>query len=669
MKIKKHNKAAGVTDFGSLAFLQNIFLKFVLLCPIAFMRNIHEILKIHWGYDSFRPLQEDIIQSVLAGRDTLGLMPTGGGKSLTFQVPALALEGVCIVVTPLIALMKDQVENLKKRNISAAAIYSGLTSKEILQTLENAVHEAYKFLYVSPERLATAIFITKVKQMNVSLIAVDESHCISQWGYDFRPSYLKIAEIRMHQPDVPILALTATATREVVDDIQEKLLFKEKNVFRMSFHRSNLAYVVRTVEDKNEQLLKILNSVKGSSVVYVRNRKKTKEIADWLNEKGISAEHYHAGLNNKTKDERQNRWKSDETRVIVATNAFGMGIDKPDVRTVVHLDLPDSMEAYFQEAGRAGRDEKKAYAVLLFNNSDVVKMRKRIADSFPPKDKIKEVYDAVGNYYQVGYGSGLDRTFVFDLSDFCRSFHFPLLVAHNSIKILQQAGYLELTDEQDSSSTLMFIADKDELYKQKHSEEQEKLIHILLRSYTGLFTDMAAINEETIASRLGWTHEQIYNQLIGLSQDKIIKYIPRKKTPFLTFVHEREPIDRITLGKEAYDDRKERYVTRTKSMIEYASEENICRSLILLNYFGEKDGKSCGQCDVCLKRKSKELSNEEFQRIKNELIDLLKAHQLGLNEILKKINYKEKKVLEVIRFLMDDGVIFQNEQMRYQLNY
>lgn len=632
------------------------------------MQNIREILKTYWGYDSFRPLQEDIIRSVLDGRDTLGLMPTGGGKSLTFQVPALAQEGVCLVVTPLIALMKDQVENLKKRNIVAAAIYSGLTPAEILQTLENAVHEAYKFLYVSPERLATAIFITKVKQMNVSLIAVDESHCISQWGYDFRPSYLKIAEIRTHQPQVPILALTATATREVVEDIQEKLLFKKKNVFQMSFHRSNLAYIVRTAEDKNEQLLKILHSVSGSSVVYVRNRKKTKEIADRLNEKGISAEHYHAGLNNKTKDERQSRWKSDVTRVIVATNAFGMGIDKSDVRTVVHMDLPDSMEAYFQEAGRAGRDEKKAYAVLLFNNSDVVKMRKRVADSFPPKDKIKEVYDALGNYYEVGVGSGLDRTFVFDLGDFCQRFHFPLLVAHNSIKILQQAGYLELTDEQDSASTLMFTAGKDELYKQKHSEEQEKLIHILLRSYTGLFSDMVAINEETIASRLSWTHEQIYNQLIGLSQEKIIKYIPRKKTPFLTFAHEREPINRVSLGKEAYSARKERYVSRVKSMIAYASEVNICRSLMLLNYFGEKDGKECGHCDVCLAKKRRELGHEEFQVIKNELIFLLNNNKLVLNEILRKTKHKEQKVLEVIRFLMDDGLIFRDEQLKYQLN-
>lgn len=631
------------------------------------MQHIHDILKTYWGYDSFRPLQEDIIQSVLFGKDTLGLMPTGGGKSLTFQVSALALEGVCIVVTPLIALMKDQVENLKKRNISAASIYSGLTSKEILQTLENAVHGAYKFLYVSPERLATSVFITKVKQMSVSLIAVDESHCISQWGYDFRPAYLKIAEIREYQPEAPILALTATATLEVVEDIQDKLLFKEKNVFRMSFHRSNLAYVVRETEDKNEQLLKILNGVPGSSVVYVRSRKKTKEIVDWLCEKGITAEHYHAGLNNDVKDARQQRWKKDETRVIVATNAFGMGIDKPDVRTVIHMDLPDSIEAYFQEAGRAGRDEKKAFAVLLFNNADITKLKKRITDTFPPKEKIREIYDALGNYYQIGVGSGLDNTFVFDLNDFCKQFHQPLLVTYNSIKTLQQAGYLDLTDEHDSSSMLIFTCSKDDLYKQKHTEDQEKLIHVLLRSYTGLFTDMAAINEETLASRLNWSHDKVYGELVGLSKEKIISYIPRKNTPFLTFTHEREPIEKVVLDKETYDDRKERYITRIKSMINYVAIENVCRSVLLLNYFGERDGKACGHCDVCLTKKQKELSADEFETIRLEIIQLLKSNPHTTSEVVEELKFKEHKITAVIRFLLDNGVITRNEKMKLQL--
>ena len=436
----------------------------------------------------------------------------------------------------------------------------------------------------------------------------------------------------------------------------------------MSFHRSNLAYVVRDVEDKNDQLLKILNSVPGSSVVYVRNRKKTKEIADWLHENGVTAEHFHAGLNNETKDARQKRWKNDETRVIVATNAFGMGIDKPEVRTVVHLDLPDSIEAYFQEAGRAGRDEKKAYAVLLFNNSDISKLKKRVADTFPPKEKVKEVYDAVGNYYQIGVGSGLDHTFVFDLGDFCKRFHQPLLAAHNSIKILQQAGYLDLTDEQDSSSTLIFTSHKDELYNQKHTEDQEKLIHVLLRSYTGLFTDVAPINEETLATRLNWKQEKVYEQLIGLSKEKIIQYIPRKKTPFLTFTHEREPIGRIELGKAAYDDRKERYVSRINSMIEYVSEENVCRSVMLLNYFGERGGKPCGQCDVCLKKKQKEISNDEFEIIKSKILSELEKNQSAVNELVSKIQVKEEKVLKVIRFMLDNKEILQNDKMKLQIN-
>ena len=631
------------------------------------MQKYLDILKTYWGYDVFRPLQADIIQSVASGRDTLGLMPTGGGKSITFHVPAMTMEGVCIVVTPLIALMKDQVENLKKRNIQAAAIFSGMTHNEILLTLDNAVYNAYKFLYVSPERLGTEIFITKVKQMHVSMIAVDESHCISQWGYDFRPSYLKIAAIRDILPEVPILALTATATPEVVDDIQNKLLFKEKNVFRKSFHRSNLVYVVRTVEDKESYLLKILENVPGTSVVYVRNRKKTKEIADFLNLNGISAEHFHAGLKNETKDARQFRWKEGKTRVIVATNAFGMGIDKADVRTVVHLDLPDSLEAYFQEAGRAGRDEKKAYATLLFNNSDVTKLRKRVADTFPPKETVLLVYEAVGNYYELAVGSGQDATFVFDIADFCAKFHFPLLVAYNSIKILQQAGYLELTDEQDSSSMAVFTVKKDELYEIKNTPEQEKLIHILLRSYTGLFTDLAAINEETLAKRLTWSRDEVYQQLSVLSQQRVIKYIPRKKTPFLTFTTRREEISQLFLSKESYDERKERYISRVKNVLDYAKEENICRSQMLLNYFGEKNSKPCGKCDICLKKKENELSNQEFDKIKILINQLLKEKEYSIDNLVKLMPYKETKSLQVIRFLLDNHQIFQNEMMKLNL--
>jgi ATP-dependent DNA helicase RecQ len=632
------------------------------------MQQYLSILKQYWGYDQFRELQGDIIQSIAAGRDTLGLMPTGGGKSLTFQVPTMAMDGICIVVTPLIALMKDQVENLKKRGIAAAAIFSGMTTNDIMLTLDNSVFGAYKFLYVSPERLATPIFMEKIKQATVCMIAVDESHCISQWGYDFRPSYLRIADIRELLPNVPVLALTATATPEVVDDIQKQLHFREPNLFQKSFHRSNLAYVVRTVENKDENLLKILNNVPGTSVVYVRNRKKTKEIADFLNQNGIPAENFHAGLKNETKDAKQARWKSGETRVIVSTNAFGMGIDKAEVRTVVHLDLPDSVEAYFQEAGRAGRDEKKAYAVLLYNNGDAVKMRKRVADTFPGKEMVRKVYEALGNYYEIGVGSGLDNVFAYDIADFCTRFKLPILISYNCLKILQQAGYIELTDEQDSSSRVLFTVNKDDLYKTKQTTEQDRLIHILLRSYTGLFTDLAAINEDILAKRLEWTRDKVYEQLVGLAKEHIIQYIPRKKTPFLTFTHERLETERVVLGKEAYDDRRDRYIARVKSVLDYAQEENVCRSQVLLSYFGEKDTKPCGKCDICLKRKETELSNDDFETIQQTIRQMLNNEELTINTLVKKVPFKEPKVLKVIRFMMDNGQLVENELMKIMLS-
>lgn len=591
-------------------------------------------------------------------------MPTGGGKSLTFQVPSMAMEGVCIVVTPLIALMKDQVENLRRRNISAAAIYTGMSKEDILLTLENTVFDAYKFLYVSPERLSTPIFIEKIKQAKVCMIAVDESHCISQWGYDFRPSYLKIADIRDVLTDVPVLALTATATPEVVDDIQDKLHFKEKNVFRKSFLRTNLAYIVRTTENKDSQLLNILNKVKGTSVVYVRNRKKTKEVADFLNQNGIVAEHFHAGLSNETKDARQQRWKNDETRVIVSTNAFGMGIDKPEVRTVVHLDLPDSLEAYFQEAGRAGRDEKKAYAVLLFNNSDVTKMRKRVADTFPEKDMVRRVYRALGDYYEIAEGYGLDAVFPFDLADFCARFKLPMLIAHNSLKILQQAGYVELTDEQDNSSRVLFTVKKDDLYNLKFSEDQDKMLHVLLRSYTGLFADYAYISEEIIAKRLNWDKDKVYQVLVGLSKDRIIQFIPRKKIPFVTYTHERENPDRLNLGKEAYDNRKDRFVSRAKSVLDYAKEENICRSQILLAYFGETNTNPCGQCDICLKKKEQQVTDADFDKIRLAVLELLSSKTLSIEEIISQLPFKEAKIIQVVRFLIDQRILNQDKNMK-----
>ncbi|MDR1699408.1 MAG: ATP-dependent DNA helicase, partial [Prevotellaceae bacterium] len=527
------------------------------------MTNFRQILKQYWGFSDFRPLQDEIIESVAKGKDTLGLMPTGGGKSLTFQVPTMAMEGICLVVTPLIALMKDQVENLKKRDIKATMVYSGMSQNEIITTLENCIFGNYKFLYISPERLGTELFLQRLPRMNVCLLAVDESHCISQWGYDFRPSYLKIADIRKIIPDTPVLALTATATPEVVGDIQEKLLFKEKNVFRKSFERKNLSYLVRKVEDKPRYLLKILENLPGTSVVYVRNRKKTREISDFLNGNGIRADYFHAGLTDTDKNRKQKAWKSGDCRVIVATNAFGMGIDKSDVRSVVHIDLPDTVEAYFQEAGRAGRDEQQAFAVLLYSNADAAKLRKRIADNFPEREFITRIYEALGNYYQIAVGYGTETVRDFDIAEFCRIFHFPILPTHSALKILQQAGYLELTDEAEHSSRLMFTMQRDKLYHFRSPDKQtDELIQLILRSYTGLFSDYVFINDDTLANRLGTTPKDIYQKLTNLSQWNVLKYIPRRKTPVIIYTHDRVEAQHLQISKEIYEQRKERFINR-----------------------------------------------------------------------------------------------------------
>ena len=501
-----------------------------------------EILKQYWNYDNFRGIQEEIIESIGKGHDTLGLMPTGGGKSITFQVPALAQPGLCLVITPLIALMKDQVRNLRDRGIKALAVYSGMTREEIVVALENCIFGDYKFLYISPERLDTDIFRAKLRNMKINMITVDESHCISQWGYDFRPAYLKISEIREFLPTVPVLALTATATPEVVKDIQTKLGFREDSrIFRMSFERKNLAYIVRNTESKQEELLHILNSVSGSAIVYTRNRKRTREVAELLVNNEITATFYHAGLNNDVKDQRQKSWLSGESRVMVATNAFGMGIDKPDVRLVIHVDLPDSPEAYFQEAGRAGRDGQKAYAVLLYAKSDKATLSKRITDTFPDKEYIRKVYEDVNYYFQMAMGDGLGCTFAFNLDEFCRNFkHFPVL-ADSALKILTRAGYLEYTDEQDNASRILFTIHRDELYKLRETDpETEKLINVILRSYTGLFTDYAYINEDSLAIRSGLTRQRIYEILLMLTRRHILHYIPRKKTPYI--IYTREPV-------------------------------------------------------------------------------------------------------------------------------
>ncbi len=628
------------------------------------MDKYREILQQYWGYSEFRPLQDEIIRSVGAGKDTLGLMPTGGGKSITFQVPALAMEGICLVVTPLIALMKDQVDNLKNKGIRAAAIYSGMTKHEILLTLDNCILGDYKFLYISPERLATELFITKLKQMTVCMIAVDESHCISQWGYDFRPSYLQIADIRELLPDVPVLALTATATPEVVKDIQKQLRFRANLLFQKSFARKNIAYIVRNTDDKIGQMFKILQAVPGTSIIYVRSRRKTKEIAELLKAEGISAEHYHAGLTNDSKDRKQEAWKTGECRVIVATNAFGMGIDKPDVRTVIHLDLPDTLEAYFQEAGRAGRDEKKSYAVLLYNKSDDAKLQKRISDNFPEKKLITEVYISLCNYFQIGEGSGLDRVYDFNLYDFCSIYKFSVYQAFGGLKILQQAGYIELTEEINNGSRLLFTVSKEELYQFKALDNNmDELIKILLRSYTGLFTEYAFIDEQLLAKRMETTKENIYQWLVALDKLKVIDYIPAKKTPFIVFTHERVDQRYLKIGKEAYDDRKKRFEERIKRVIAYASEPNRCRSRMLLRYFGEEQSAACGCCDYCLSKNEKGISNYEFAKIREAVLLLLKDSSYPVFELLPKLNYeKEEYVLEVLRWMQDQNEIVMTEE-------
>ncbi len=626
-----------------------------------------EILKQYWGYDHFRGIQEEIIRSIGSGHDTLGLMPTGGGKSITFQVPALAKEGLCLVITPLIALMKDQVRNLRERGIKALAIYSGMSREEIVVALENCIFGDYKFLYISPERLDTEIFQTKLRHMKVNMITVDESHCISQWGYDFRPAYLKIADVRKLLPEVPVLALTATATPEVVKDIQERLQFREGGqVFRMSFERKNLAYIVRPTENKQEELLHILNRTSGSAIVYTRNRKRTREVAELLVNHHITATFYHAGLNNDVKDQRQKSWLTGESRVMVATNAFGMGIDKPDVRIVIHIDTPDSPEAYFQEAGRAGRDGQKAYAVLLYAKSDKIQLHKRIADTFPDKEYIRNVYENINYYYQMAMGDGRGCTFAFNLDEFCRNFkHFPIQV-DSALKILTRAGYLEYTDEQDNASRLIFTLRRDELYKlQEYDADTEKLINVILRSYTGLFTDYAYINEESLSIRTGLSRQQIYDTLITLTKRHILHYIPQKKTPYIIYTRERQEKDRIYLGHEVYEDRKESYTTRINAMIAYATAEENCRSRMLLRYFGEKNEHHCGQCDVCLQKHSSGIRLGEFMELKERILELLNDAPCPVAELAEKLDTPSADMEQTVSFLLAEEIIHLKDGILY----
>ncbi|MBV1678642.1 RecQ family ATP-dependent DNA helicase [Bacteroides stercoris] len=618
------------------------------------------ILKQYWGYDRFRGIQEDIIDSISKNKDTLGLMPTGGGKSITFQVPALAKEGMCLVITPLIALMKDQVQNLKKRGIKALAIYSGMSRQDIIITLENCIFGNYKFLYISPERLDTEIFRTKLRKMHISMITVDESHCISQWGYDFRPAYLKIAEIRELLPDVPVLALTATATPEVVKDIQARLHFRHKNVFRMSFERNNLAYIVRKTENKTAELLHILRSMPGSAIVYVRNRRRTKEITELLNNEHITADFYHAGLDDATKDIRQHRWQSGESRVMVATNAFGMGIDKPDVRIVIHMDLPDSIEAYFQEAGRAGRDGQKAYAVILYAKSDKTTLHKRIPDTFPEKEYIRDVYEHLQYYYQMAMGDGLDCVREFNIEDFCRKFKYFPVPVDSALRILTQAGYLEYTAEQDSTSRILFTIRRDELYRLREmGEDMDRLIQAVLRSYTGVFTDYTYINEDSLAIRTGLTRRQIYEMLVHLAKLRIVSYIPHKKTPYIIYTRERVEAQRIHISPEVYEHRKARYETRINAMLDYVTNDTVCRSRMLLDYFGERNEHNCGQCDTCISLRSKSKVSEQPDRetLCTKVCGILSRESLTPAGLLKQLPMDKELLTEILHRLSDEGKI------------
>lgn len=625
----------------------------------------HIILKQYWGYDDFRGIQQEIIHSIGSGKDTLGLMPTGGGKSIAFQVPALAQEGICIVITPLIALMKDQVENLKKRGIKAAAIYSGLTHNEILVTLENCIFGDYKFLYVSPERLSSELFLTKLKRMRVSFITVDEAHCISQWGYDFRPSYIRIADLRKVVPQAPVLALTATATPEVVKDIQDKLLFRQEHVFKMSFARKNLAYVVRHTEDKESELLHIINSIPGTVIVYCRSRKGCRDLAVQLEERGLTATFYHAGLSNCEKDERQRLWQTDQCRVMVATNAFGMGIDKPDVRLVVHMDVPDSPEAYFQEAGRAGRDGRKAYAVLLYNASDKTKLMKRIPDTFPDREFIKEIYEHICYYYQMAMGDGLNVTREFNLNEFCRNFkHFPV-PTDSALRILTRAGYLEYIDEQENDSRLIFLVRRDELYHLDGLEpEYESLLQAVLRSYGGVFSDYITIDETLLGKQTGLSRDMVYRGLIALGKRRIISYIPYKKTPYIRFAQKRVETERIVISREIYENRKEKYEARIQAMIDYATRDDLCRSRMLLAYFGETSEENCLACDVCLKKNSIGISQGLAENVERRITALLHeqkevpVHDIDFPGISREtVGQVLHQMVQEEKLLLDDGMI------------
>ncbi len=616
--------------------------------------TIHEILKQYWGYDQFRPLQEDIIHSVIEGKDTLALLPTGGGKSLCFQVPGMYMSGTTLVISPLIALMKDQVKNLKNKGIRAEAIYSGLNYFEVNEVLNNCIEREVKFLYISPERLANEEFKERLRKVQVNLIAIDEAHCISQWGYDFRPPYLKIADVRKDFPNVPVIALTATATGKVVDDIQEKLSFHQKNAYRKSFKRANLTYAVIEDETKKEKLLQFLKSVPGSAVVYVRNRAKTQDIALFLNENDISAQAYHAGLQNKIRDERQDHWIKDKTRVIVATNAFGMGIDKPDVRLVVHMDLPDSLEAYFQEAGRGGRDEKTAYAIALWSNADVLDLEKYFNDTFPPVNDIKRLYESICNHLQIAELSGADTSHTIYPDKFLKSFNIPSGLFFNGIKFLERQGLIGFSDVEQTYSKVHFH--RDDLVYDDYTENQAAVLKALLRNYEGLFDHYVRISEKLIANKTEISYNEVIDALYKLKELKAIKFSPPKKGFVITFLQDRIPLEFFHLSQSTYDDRRTVAREKLDAVIQYVSRNDKCRSRLLLEYFGELKSVNCGKCDVCRNIVSNKEADEEYMELL-AFLSKFPESEIDIIELYKLQPSVKKHSGTLFRWCIDKGYL------------
>lgn len=631
------------------------------------LTNIRNILIRYWGYSTFRPMQEEIIQSVLDGKDTLALLPTGGGKSVCFQVPALAMPGVCLVITPLIALMKDQVENLKRKGIKAVAVYSGMHRNEIQVAFDNCAYGDIKFLYLSPERLQTEQFRQVLRKLKVCLLAVDEAHCISQWGYDFRPPYLQIALIREYIPKTPVLALTATATPEVIKDIQKNLHFKVENVFRKSFERKNLTYVVVKEEDRNGRLLRILKKVPGTGIIYVRNRKRTVETATFLKKNGIKADFYHAGLDMQSRSRKQDAWIREEIRIIVATNAFGMGIDKPNVRLVVHIDLPDNIEAYFQEAGRGGRDEKRSYAVTLYQQADLDKLRENLEKEYPPVEKIKEIYQSLGNYFQLPVGSGKDENFDFEIYSFCRNYSFNPVIVYNALRFLEREGYIMMNESLETPSRIHFEADREGIYRfQVENPSLDPFLKLLLRSYSGIFTEFVQVSEAELAKRAATSEANVIAVLQRLQKAGILTYAQRPGKPQITYTIERLDLKNLVISPANYHERKRNATIRMQAMAGYITSNDTCRSQMLLSYFGEEGAPRCGRCDVCIERNKMNLNEMEFNLISGRVRELLKDRSLTLAELVHEAgNYSEKQILMVIRWLEDKGSISRDDNLRY----